>query len=339
MRTKKKLPSDALAGEEGSSKNILQRYNVAKRNTQNILSVAPPWAGELVGEIDSCWNWWKLRHYPKVPGHPEVNQSLIGYSCKRYKLCQTCAIKRQTKVWHELSAKIDQLGLAPENMHLVTITLSSSHELAEMLAQLRAFYQSLRQERKDSARREMNPLKYPWACLDGWVGRIEITWTKKGWHPHFHFLVVPRPECKQLFAFTKGKHPHEYGNGSGWWGSDWEATLGRRLANFTGGASYIVQAKQIKSTDGAAAEVSKYLFKFGDMPPERVWEAHRLTARKRLSNCGGVFYGLDLEPDDLLDDDTEADRPFWDFIMRWDGRYYDGTLVGSYTPQNGEEAA
>jgi len=338
MRAKKKLPSEALAGEEGSSKTILQRYVVAKRNTQNILNFAPSWAGEMVGQVGDCWSWWKLRYYPPYWGESEVCQAVMGYSCKRYKLCQCCAIRRQTKVYHEIRAKVAALGLAPSDMHLVTITLKSSRQLGAMLQQLRDFYQSLRKERKNSVQRETyNALKNPWACLEGWIGRIEITHTASGWHPHFHFLVVPRPECKRLFAFCK--HPHPYGDGSGWWGSEWAAALGRRLSAYTLGESYIVHSEQVEDSENAIAEVSKYLFKFGGMPPAKVWEAHRLTQGKRLSNCGGCFFGLNLEPDDLLDHDADDSRPFWDFICRWDGLDYQYTQSGFYTPQNGEEVA
>lgn len=337
MRTKKKLPSQALAGEEGSKKNILSRYIVAKRNTQNILNFAPSWAGELVGQVGDCWNWWKMRWYEPYWGQPEIIQAIMGYSCKRYKLCQCCAIRRQTKVYHEISAKVDALGLSASDMHLVTITLKSSRQLGAMLQQLRDFYQSLRMERKNSTRREMNPLKAPWACLDGWIGRIEITHTASGWHPHFHFLVVPRPECKQMFAFCK--HPHPYGDGSGWWGSEWASALGRRLAAYTLGESYIVHSEQVQDSENAIAEVSKYLFKFGGMPPAKVWEAHRLTQGKRLSNCGGCFFGLNLEPDELLDAGIDVSRPFWDFIMKWDGEMYQGTQTLHHKPQDDEDAA
>jgi hypothetical protein len=330
MRAKEKLPSSVLAGEEGSLTQIAERYASARLLTNKIALALPVCNEEqqkLQHQVKECWSWWVARHYPQHLNLSSVTKAIQGFSCKRYKLCAVCAIRRSVKVWHSIEAKVSALGFAPTDLALVTITMQSHNDLSQALQALRSFYQTLRQGRNNHEKRGGSLDVTPWAALDGWIGHMEITKTESGWHPHYHFLVAPKQECKHLFVFDRLPHGLDDGK-KGFWNSQFTSMIGRKLYA-ADGVSYIAHTQILDDLGKGIAEVAKYLFKFGGMEPADVVHAHFQTRRMRLGCSGGCFHGLSLEPDELLDSEgLEGSRPFLDYLMSWDGSGYVREALG-----------
>lgn len=326
MSKKEKLlkSSSALAGGEdkGSYQNIKRRYLNGRLLLDNIVNSAPvdkPHLEKAIADMKDCWTWWHLRHYPQFEGLPSKNKVTKAISCKRYRLCPICALRRSQKVWHSIQSKISALGLGLGDLFLVTITIKNTEDLKSGLDTIRGFYSSLVEGRKNSTRRKFRVETSPWAVVDGWIGHLEITKSDKGWHPHYHFLVAPKSEYKYLFETEKV--PHEFGDKEGFYMSKFASMLGTKLNDYCG--SFMVDCKPVKdsgdgSIGGSIAEVSKYLFKFSEMSPENIWYAYEETRGMRLSTSGGVFRSVELEPKELTDELDSADemRPWVDYLIR-----------------------
>ena len=286
-----------MAGEEGTLDQVIGRYASARRLTDKVALSLPKCNDaqkKLHNAVASCWEWFELRHYPEYLRLPSSSKVIRGYSCKRYKLCAVCAIRRSIKVWHSIEEKVLFNGFAPSDLALVTITMKSSPDLSKALESLRSFYQSLRQGRNNFLKRNGSIASSPWAAIDGWIGHMEITKTVEGWHPHYHFLVAPKVEYKHLFDFEKIHHGLDKA-GIGFWNCEFSARLARKLYSFDR-SSYIVHTKVLDDLGKGIAEVAKYLFKFGDMEPSDIVEAHFKTHRMRLGCSGDVFTGWILNP-------------------------------------------
>lgn len=322
----KKVPSEALAGEEGTLEQLAERYKRARLLGDKIAHCLPRDNSKLYEAVSSCWSWFELRHYPPHLGLKPQNKVLRGIHCGRYKLCPVCAIRRSIKVYHSIKSTVEAIGFAPSDLYLHTLTMRNFERLDEGLAAIRDFYKSLRQGANNFKKRKGAELSlHPWAAVDGWIGHVEITRTSQGWHPHIHFLLAPKMDCKQLFAFKK--IPHGLDDKGGFWGSEFTAMIGRKLHQFNG--SFVVHTEQLASLEGGICEVAKYLFKFGELEPADVVHAYFATHRMRLSFSGGCFYGVDLEPDSLLDSEgVEGSRPFLDYLMTWSGAHYAKSIIG-----------
>ncbi len=328
------LASDRVKPERGSiDYKLMESIRILHEYKRNITSVAPDVHEKRAKTISECFNWFQLRHYPEWDNLKPENRVTRAFSCNQYKLCPICAMRRSRKVFGTLMDKVKELALTADDLYLVTITVKNNESLVDALEQLRGFYSHLVQGRKNSKKRSWSPESYPWGLIDGWIGHCEITNSKHGWHPHYHFLVVPLPQYKHLFKLDKVNH--SFGADGAYFGSLFASYLGNKLHKYTKGESYIVHCQAVSQNEdlkdgetsegGAIAEVTKYLFKFSSMKPQDVWEAYEKTRGMRLASSGGCFRGVKIDPKELLDDPIEGvDRPWIDWFssVRQYGKNY-----------------
>lgn len=164
---------------------------------------------------------------------------------------------------------------------------------------------------KNSFRR-LSRSKWWKSKFDGYFNHIEITWSEKGgWHPHYHVLVATRIPCplseKQYYQ--------------------WSDELSQLWQSITGN-SFIT-----KISKGDFNEVCKYVTKFSNFEGrcENIIALSREVAGRRLYSRGGVFRGVDIEPDTLTDDIDELDIVMYEYC-KWD--YKLGKYVSEFlTPE------
>ena len=295
---------------------------------ENIVSVAPISHKKRANNISDCFSWYQFRHYPQWRKKEPINRVTRAFSCNDYKLCPVCAMRRSRKVFASLLEKIEYLGLEDSDLHLITITVKNNHSLSAALEELRGFYAALMEGKKNATRRKWNPETSPWGTLAGWIGHCEITKGPNGWHPHYHFLVVSKPEYAHLMKNKRVECP--FGDKGAYWGSLWISYIGKKLYKYTNGISYIVHSQQVGGTLGSIAEVSKYLFKFSELSADDVWVAWENTRGKRLSSTGGIFRGIKLDPDTSSDElDQEEKRPFVEWLNSFSSGVWSSNIVAS----------
>ena len=318
----KKSPS-ALAGGKGDP-TLRQAYAKAHRFGLKIAKfhdVSNEKHIRIASDLHECRTWFEYDHYVSEG----KNKITKGYSCKHYSLCPSCAMARARKVFHQTKEKLLALDLPVQQVKLLTITVKNTENFTAGLKNIRKFYASLVQSRKNASRRDFSIQNSPFVSVDGWIGRYEVTRNKKdlSWHPHLHLLIAVNPEHTELFK--RKKHDYKYGEVEGFFKNEFSKLLADRLWKNTGD-SFMVDCRDLKESDfeekklGSVAEVSKYLFKFGELQGEEYWNVYDSTRGMRLGVCGGVFRGISLEPDTLNEDEPkgiENELPRIRYEMKW----------------------
>jgi len=322
----KKSPS-ALTGRKGDP-TLRNQYEKAHRFGINISKFHDASNEKHVrkaSELRECRTWFEYDHYLKTVNSEATNKITKGYSCKNYSLCPSCAMARARKVFHQTKEKLQSLQLPDDRVKLLTITVKNTDDFLEGLNRIRKFYSSMVQSRKDSTQRKFNINTSPFVAVDGWIGRYEVTRSKKdsSWHPHIHLLIVVNSEYTGLFK--RGKFDYKYGTVEGFFKNEFSKLMADKLYKQTGD-SFMVDCRNVKESDfeekklGSVAEVSKYLFKFGDLKGEEYWQVYDSTRGMRLGVCGGVFRGIKLEPDTLNEEepkDAEKELSRIRYEMKW----------------------
>lgn len=322
----KKSPS-ALAGRKGDP-TLRNQYKKAHQFGLNIAKFHDASNEKHVrkaSELRECRTWFEYDHYLKTETSEATNKITKGYSCKNYSLCPSCAMARARKVFHQTKEKLQALQLPVDRVKLLTITVKNTDDFSEGLKRIRKFYSSMVHSRKDSTQRKFNINTSPFVAVDGWIGRYEVTRSKKdsSWHPHIHLLIVVSPEYTDLFK--RGKFDYKYGDVEGFFKNEFSKLMADKLYKQTGD-SFMVDCRSVKESDfeekklGSVAEVSKYLFKFGDLKKEEYWQVYDSTRGMRLGVCGGVFRGIKLDPDTLNDEEPkneENDLSRIRYEMQW----------------------
>lgn len=309
----KKSPS-ALSGK--GDPTLRNQYEKAHRFGLNIAKFHDASNEKHVlkaSELRQCRTWFEYDHYLKSVNSEATNKITKGYSCKNYSLCPSCAMARARKVFHQTKEKLQSLQLPVDRVKLLTITVKNTDDFSEGLKRIRKFYSSLVHSRKDSTQRKFNINTSPFVAVDGWIGRYEVTRSKKdsSWHPHIHLLIVVNSEYTGLFK--RGKFDYKYGDVEGFFKNEFSKLMADKLYKQTGD-SFMVDCRNVKESDfeekklGSVAEVSKYLFKFGDLKKEEYWQVYDSTRGMRLGVCGGVFRGIKLDPDTLNDEEPKNEE-------------------------------
>lgn len=328
---KKKSPSsDALPSdtEEKDFKTLKERYQIAKSMQINIIKSAPKHQHKIKNIMSGCVDWFKMRYFPVFNGLEASHTIKQGYTCRKYKTCPVCAIRRSHKVYHTIRDKIKALGLSESDFYLLTITVKNTYNLSEGLNTLRSFWKKLMQQRKNYKTKKIKNIEnYSFGIVDGWISNTETTYNQNydNWHPHMHILIVPKKEYLHLFEYEQIKH--NYGSREGYFSNKFESYIANKLHEHCG--SFMVDCRKVDNTHNGVAEVSKYLVKFSDLTPKQVWEVYEITKSMRLQSTGGIFRGVNLSPE--LEEDTEEQisRPFLDYIFKWEnGKYKTSVFTG-----------
>jgi len=319
----KKSPS-ALAGGKGDP-TLREQYQKARSYGLKIAKFYDPCNEKHVKvatEMRDCRTWFEYDHFISSA----ENKIVSGFSCKHYSLCPSCAMARSRKVFHKTKEKLLALELPVQQIKLLTITVKNTVDFSEGLKKIRKFYSSLVQSRKNGAKRSFDINTSPFVAVDGWIGRYEVTRNKKdgSWHPHLHLMIVVNSEYTELFK--RGKHDYKFGDAQGFFKNAFSKLMAERLYKFTGD-SFMIDCRDVKESDfeenkklGSAAEVSKYLFKFGDLKGKEFWQVYDSTRGMRLGVCGGLFRGISLDPDTLNEEepkDDEKQLPRIRYDMKW----------------------
>lgn len=217
-----------------------------------------------------------------------------GKFCQLHTLCPLCAIRRGGKLLRRYVERAAYLART-HDLYLVTLTVKNGPDLAERFEHLRQSVRKMRERAKKGYGE--------FSRATGALYSVEFTKSDKGWHPHVHMV----------WSLPKGDAPLL-------WGKD--SKLGREWHDITGD-SFIVHAERIRADDDQAlvkafCEVLKYALKFSDLELGDNLSAYFTLKGRRLMGSTGVWWGLEL-PDDALLEDDPLDGPYVDWFFRYAG--------------------
>lgn len=303
--------SESLAAEENglgfeNLKHRLQRYAGAKSRALDMAEyiknqvVQNTENRKIYTRLSNCASYLVFKNYYTVD-----KVILYGMNvCRKQLLCPFCALRRAAKHVKAYWDKVGAVKAADSDLKLffVTLTVKDGESLLERYNHL------VRAERRYKQQRT-NALKgqrfVEYAKALGGVGSVEFKRGKNSglWHPHIHmiWLCHDAPDRNKL-------------------SQEWEALTGD---------SFIVDVRPMYGEIDGFLETFKYALKFSDLPLNDNWEAYKALKGKRLINSFGLLRGVEI-PEDLTDDDLEADLPYmlmlysykkrlgYDFVKQWE---------------------
>lgn len=279
----------------------LDRYGQARHRAEAILehleSVrnGPPSkdrAAAVGARLRSCGDYLLFRHYHTID---EVKLH-AAHLCQQHLVCPLCAIRRSAKQVSVYLEKYEALMAERPSLRpvFITYTVKNGHDLDERMKHLRAGLKKLTQARRQALTRAKAG-QCTWRHLAGAVGALEATYNPRtGWHPHLHMVGL----C------------------DGWMSQE---EMSREWFRITGD-SFVVGIQKLdptKSQADAFIETFKYAVKFGDLSPEKVWEAAEILRGQRLMFSLGCFRGVEI-PASLTDEPLD-DLPFIELLYRYLG--------------------
>lgn len=194
-------------------------------------------------------------------------------------LCPMCAWRKSIKMRENLSSIYDHLEAQGYYFLHLTLTIENPPKLEGSIDFLKNCF------------RRLSRSKWWKSKFDGYFYRIEITWSEKGgWHPHIHCLVATRFKCPLSESMYL----------------DWSDELSNLWLRITGN-SYIT-----KISSGNFNEVCKYVTKFSlfEGRSDLIIEMAREISSRRMISRGGVFRGVDIEPD--LTDEVDFEPEYYE---------------------------
>jgi len=241
--------------------------------------------------LHECANFLLFRHYYTV----DQLRCIKGSFCQKHLLCPVCALRRGGRLVAAYLEKYNQVkkenpGLL-EFMVVLTVRHDSQSDLSERFDHLRRGIKLLNQRMRDSKRGK--GLVSEFAKVKGYVGSIEVTKGKNGWHPHVNlYLLCDKPLEK------------------GWLIHEW--------AGITGD-SKIIHCEPARHPDQPGldlCEVMKYALKMADLSLEDNWSAYQVLKGKRLVFSAGCLRGVKV-PERLEDETLSDDLPYMDLLYRY----------------------
>jgi hypothetical protein len=234
-----------------------------------------------------------LLHFRQYVGVPDARLIKADF-CMKHLLCPLCSAARAHKLLRRYTPAV--FGQQGVNHFMVTHTWPSGSDLGERLALGQDGLAKLWMRKK---RKNQGPFK----DVLGMISSTEVTKGEAGWHPHFHNLVT-LPKGKRIDVVYLRQ--------------EWDKLTGGRQ----------IRIDPIKS-ESDLVEVLKYALKpldltkktgiIEDQIRDRVQAFVELSGR-RLLRSYGCYFGMDVEPDKLTEE--ELDLPFLDFMFRWCDRSY-----------------
>jgi plasmid rolling circle replication initiator protein Rep len=231
-------------------------------------------------DVAACSTWLVFNHYYTVD---QVRLSKAR-TCKKHLLCPVCAKIRSVKQAIKYMERLDEI--LKEFPHLVpamlTLTVKNGDDLKERFDHLTKSWKTYQNRRRQwvKTNRGFNEL----CRTTGAVFSYEFTKSDKGWHPHFHAVVLldSKMDVRKLSDEWKGITKD----------------------------SYIVDIRKLKPNKtqdiaDAFLEVFKYALKFSELDLGDNLEAFYKLRGKRLQGAYGSFWGVKVPEkmtDDILDD-------------------------------------
>lgn len=287
-----------ISGEVDPMTRRIERYRKAKKRSREMAAHLEKIGDKkLASRLVDCGSYLLFRYYFTVM----ITRLVKACFCKKHLLCPLCAVIRSAILLKRYYQRFLLIMEKPESagyhLQLVTLTVKNGSDLAERFAHLQRLVQVLRQRTKNA--KAGKNIKSQFAKVLALVGSYELTNKKRGWHPHFHALVISNAPID-------------------------EDALMKEVHEITGD-SYIADVAPITNRETwlkSFCEVLKYSMKFSELSLEKNYEAYKVLKGKRLLVSQGLLYGV---PD--VADLTEApleNLPYVELLYRYsDAKGYD----------------
>lgn len=249
-----------------------------------------------------CGSWIHLREFLNTGEGKILNANL----CKLAFLCEVCAVRRQAKQFARSMPKVETVMAERPDLIpvMITRTIKSGPNLKRQADHFRTSRtKMLRCVLKAKSAKSNNKRQLEMGKVAAQIRSFEVK-RAAGDENHWHF------------------HEHIFGLLSDYIDRDKLAEEWREVT----GDSFIVDVRKIHAKEGdetadpvgsALAEVLKYPLKFAGLSAADAWHAHEVLSGSRMTDCLGLFRGIQtgaLETDEPLEDET---GPYRDFIARW----------------------
>lgn len=243
----------------------------------------------LANRLRDCSSWLLFRDYYTI----EQKKLHAKNSCFLHLMCPSCSALRASKMIKNIIAKCEQVLQEKPKLipAMLTLTVKNGDDLDERFKHLMNAFKKVMNRYRDYSKKGRGFNEF--CKIDGAFYTVEFTFNQKTneWHPHIH-----------MFALLNDYMDH--------------SKLSELWQDVTGD-SFVVGIKKAYSKNkkndslvSAIVEVCKYALKFGDLTPEKTWEAYQILKGKRLSGCFGSLRGV-KEPDKLTDDLSDTnDLPY-----------------------------
>lgn len=287
--------SDTTAVDTGASSkmqtsDILNKITKAKRSQGALVNYTIA-QDQLVGnKVKYCGTWLHMREWVETGETRLMNANF----CKKFLLCQGCAVRRAAKMHEAYLAKVEHVsdtvpGLIPA---MVTLTVKNGKDLEERYEHLKSAWTKMitaaRKARSDSGRH--SPVEWNKVC--GSIRSCEVTISKtREWHPHLHAFVLISDYIDQAKLVE-----------------EWE--------NWTGDSKVVDVRKCHGGIKAGLVEVLKYSTKFSSLSPAETYHVHEVLSGKRLIDPQGDLRGVKTGPLES-DDISGLTGEYRDFIAEW----------------------
>lgn len=264
-------------------------------------------------KLQGCGNFLLFKNFYTI----DQTKLAKFHVCNQHLLCPFCAGIRASKAIQKYSERVDEVLKQNRKLKvaLLTLTVKNGHDLQERSSHLITSLRTLIKRRQDYKKKGRGFNEF--CKIDGAMYSYENTYNEQTgeWHPHVHMLVLL---------------------------NDWidQEQLSETWHEITGD-SFVVDVRRVKKSKEfgyakAAAEVCKYVLKFGDLTVEKTWEAFKILKGKRLSGAFGSLYGVKI-PENLADEmPDDQDLPYLEMLYKFvfgKHSYYDLVMTRQVEPQ------
>lgn len=250
---------------------------------------------KTLNQVGDCFNYLIFHDYFTVGENRLVKAS----SCKKHLLCAPCAIRRASK---SVGGYLDKFKeIISENADLVpymlTLTIKNGQDLKERYEHLQKCVKKLLKSRRDYEKRGSGFNEF--CKIQGAVYSYELTYSKHGWHPHIHMIILLHKTQKMAFNPRSKKN----------------SLLSKQWKKITGD-SFIVDVRRIYGDPVQGfIEVFKYALKFSDLTPQQTIDAFSLLRGSRLQGSFGLFRGVKIDKD--LNEDPLDGLPYMEMYYSY----------------------
>lgn len=246
----------------------------------------------LANRLRGCSSYLLFRDYYTI----EQKKLHKKNSCFLHLMCPSCSALRASKMIKNIMAKCEQVLQEKPKLipAMLTLTVKNGDDLEERFNHLMNAFKKLLNRYRGYNRGGRGFIFNEFCKIDGAFYTVEFTFNHKTneWHPHIHMFAllndyIDHSKLSELWQDVTGD----------------SFVVGIKKA-------YSKNKKQNDSLVSAVVEVCKYALKFGDLTPEKTWQAYQILKGKRLSGCFGSLRGV-KEPDKLTDDLADTnDLPY-----------------------------
>jgi hypothetical protein len=272
-----------------NTSDVLNRLTYHRRSQADLVRFLHANEPTLGQKLEDCGSWLRIREYLSS-GESRIANAIF---CKRFLLCQSCAVRRASKMVAAYSTKVETVMTARPDLvpAVITLTVKNGENFPERLAHLKASWSRMQDARRKGKSVSGRHGKIEWNKVHGSIRAIEVTKKEKGWHPHIHCFAL-------LEDYVSPNHLS----------AEWE--------RFTGDSFIVDVRKCSNGVQSGLIETLKYVSKIADLTPEQVLHVHNSAKGSRFTDPQGVLRGVP-EPDITADDMEGLTGPYREFIALW----------------------